>query len=451
MTGTLLFLLVCLPFAGAAAAGLLPTHARNAAAWLAGSVAVLSLAVVLALDPASAGDGVIRHGMPWMPSLGISLSLRLDGFAWLFAALVTGIGALVAIYARYYMAAEDPVPRFFAFLLAFMGSMLGLVLSGNLLQIAFFWEMTSLFSFLLIAYRTQSAAAREGARMALTLDRGGRAVSLCRDAPARPCGRQLRSRCRSCCRGTRARASGLSACPDPDPARSPDQVGPVPLPFLAAAGDGRADAGFGLSAFGNAGEGGGVPAGPALARARGDRGLVLDRRHGRSRDAAAWRLCRDLPERPEGSAGLFDDQPSGPDHPAAGPEQRTRPCRRRLPHREPRDLQGLAVHGRRHHRSRDGHARHPPPLGPCRADALHRAPGHRRRRRHGRRAAAQRLPVQGDVLCRGAFGRGRAALPPRHPPAGSRRGQRLQRRLFAAADPRCLLRPAPFGSAPHPA
>jgi multicomponent K+:H+ antiporter subunit A len=48
-----------------------------------------------------------------------------DGFAWLFAMMVSGIGFLVVLYARYYMSPDDPIPRFFAFLLAFMGSMMG--------------------------------------------------------------------------------------------------------------------------------------------------------------------------------------------------------------------------------------------------------------------------------------------------------------------------------------
>src|SRR3546814_10718159 len=89
--------------------------------------------------------------------------------SWMFTMLVTGIGLLVVLYARYYMSPEDPVPRFFAFLLGFMGSMLGIVLSGNLIQIACFWELTSLFSFLLIGYWPHNAKASDGARMALTL------------------------------------------------------------------------------------------------------------------------------------------------------------------------------------------------------------------------------------------------------------------------------------------
>src|SRR3546814_15819072 len=83
------------------------------------------------------------------------LTLRLNGFSWLFSVLILGIGGVVVLYARYYMSSDDPVSRFFAFLMAFMGSMLGMVLSGNLIQIAFLWEMTRLFSFLLIGYRSE--------------------------------------------------------------------------------------------------------------------------------------------------------------------------------------------------------------------------------------------------------------------------------------------------------
>ena len=164
---------VGLPFLGAIAAGLLPTHARNTAAWLAGAIALVGLALMWAAYPTVEAGGVVRHAMAWMPSLGLDLVFRMDGFAWLFAVLVFGVGALVVLYARYYMAADDPVPRFFAFLLAFMGSMAGLVLSGNLIQLAFFWELTSLFSFLLIGYWQHAAAARDGARMALTITATG--------------------------------------------------------------------------------------------------------------------------------------------------------------------------------------------------------------------------------------------------------------------------------------
>ncbi|RAI59530.1 monovalent cation/H+ antiporter subunit A [Roseicella frigidaeris] len=161
-----------LPYAGALVATLLPSNARLLA-WLAGGVALLTLGMVgLGFAAIEAGQ-LPRFEIAWAPELGLSLSLRMDGLAGLFALMVSGIGVLIVLYARYYMSPDDPIPRFFAFLLSFMGSMMGVVLSGNLIQLVFFWELTSLFSFLLIGYWQNVAAARNGARMALTVTAGG--------------------------------------------------------------------------------------------------------------------------------------------------------------------------------------------------------------------------------------------------------------------------------------
>jgi len=169
----MLWLMLALPFAGSLAAAFLPARARNAAGILAGAVA-LAGAVLAGILYTQVADGTpLRAEIEWLPSLGLNLVLRLDGLSWIFAFLVLAVGFLVVIYARYYMSAEDPVPRFFSFLLAFMGSMLGLVLSGNLVQLAFFWELTSLFSFLLIGYWHHNQRARDAARMALIVTATG--------------------------------------------------------------------------------------------------------------------------------------------------------------------------------------------------------------------------------------------------------------------------------------
>jgi len=165
----LLTWMIVLPFAGSILAAVLPSNARNAGAWLSGAVTVAALVLALACYPQVAAGTVIRARAEWFPTLGLEFSLRMDGFAWLFATLIGAIGLLVVIYARYYMAPEDPVARFFSFLLAFMGAMLGIVLAGNLILLVVFWELTSLFSFLLIGYWHHNAAARDGARMSLTI------------------------------------------------------------------------------------------------------------------------------------------------------------------------------------------------------------------------------------------------------------------------------------------
>lgn len=161
------------PFAGAALLSGVDNRRRRTAAWLAGGVALLVLAGLLAAAPAVFGGAVPRWSVEWLPALGLKFGFRMDGLAWMFALLIAGIGALVVLYAGYYLAAEDPPARFFLFLLLFMGAMLGVVLADNLILLVVFWELTSLSSFLLIGYWQHRTDAREGARMALTVTGAG--------------------------------------------------------------------------------------------------------------------------------------------------------------------------------------------------------------------------------------------------------------------------------------
>ncbi len=161
------------PFAGAALLAGIDNGRRRTAAWLAGAVALLVLAGLLAMAPAVFSGAVPRWSVDWLPALGLQFGFRMDGLAWMFALLIAGIGALVVLYAGYYLAAEDPPARFFLFLLLFMGAMLGVVLADNLILLVVFWELTSLSSFLLIGYWQHRADAREGARMALTVTGAG--------------------------------------------------------------------------------------------------------------------------------------------------------------------------------------------------------------------------------------------------------------------------------------
>ncbi len=169
----MLLILILLPFIGSLIAACLPANARNQEAWLVGLLALTGLLLVAWQFPVVQDGQVVRQEYSWLPEYGLNLVLRLDGLAWIFVMLVLGIGFLVVLYARYYMSPQDPVPRFFSFLLAFMGSMLGVVLSGNLIQLVVFWELTSVTSFLLIGYWHHRADARRGARMAFTVTGAG--------------------------------------------------------------------------------------------------------------------------------------------------------------------------------------------------------------------------------------------------------------------------------------
>jgi len=109
----------------------------------------------------------------WVDSLNIRLAFYLDGLSLFFALLITIIGLLVLVYSFRYMENYEKKGSFFAYLLLFMGSMLGLVLSSNLIGLFIFWELTSLSSFLLIGFNNQNKDSRRAARQALLITSGG--------------------------------------------------------------------------------------------------------------------------------------------------------------------------------------------------------------------------------------------------------------------------------------
>ncbi|WP_409526982.1 proton-conducting transporter membrane subunit [Rhizobium sp. G21] len=166
---TLLLSLLVLPFVGSiASAFILNTTSRDLPVFVAGAVTLMTLVITASTYPLIVEHGVLRFSAEWLPQFGLDFAVRLDGFAWIFSMLVTSIGFLVILYARYYMGKDDPIPRFFSFLLAFMGAMLGIILSGNIILLSIFWELTSIFSFCSSAIGIR-APPRDGARMALTI------------------------------------------------------------------------------------------------------------------------------------------------------------------------------------------------------------------------------------------------------------------------------------------
>jgi len=167
----MLFALVLLPFAAALAIALLPNDRRRTVAACAGATMLGGLVLLAAIAPQVFAGEVLRASVDWWPA--VPFVVRIDGLAWTFALLVYGIGALVVLYAAYYLSPDEPQARFFAFLLAFAGAMLGVVTAGNLVLLVVFWEATGLASFLLIGFWSDKPAARRGARMAFAITGAG--------------------------------------------------------------------------------------------------------------------------------------------------------------------------------------------------------------------------------------------------------------------------------------
>ncbi|UYN94655.1 MAG: monovalent cation/H+ antiporter subunit A [Enhydrobacter sp.] len=161
------------PFLGALLVMVAARRSRRAAAWVAAGSMVAGLAFVVPSFGEVLDGGVPILRIPWLPDWGLDLALRLDGLGLLFCLLILGIGVLIVLYAAYYLPEDDRLGRFYALLLAFAGGMLGVVLAENILVMLVFWEITSVTSFLLIAYKFEAHDARIAARMSFAVTGGG--------------------------------------------------------------------------------------------------------------------------------------------------------------------------------------------------------------------------------------------------------------------------------------
>ncbi|HRK10483.1 monovalent cation/H+ antiporter subunit A [Thauera sp.] len=168
-----LVLIVLLPFVGALLPALMIRAGRNACATSTFTFTLLAFALLLSHAPAVFRGEVVQAGWDWLPALGLNANFFLDGLGFFFAGLILGIGLLIIVYARFYLAKDDPMGSFYTYLLLFQGAMVGIVLSDNILLLLVFWELTSLSSFLLIGYWKHLPEGRQGARMALAVTGAG--------------------------------------------------------------------------------------------------------------------------------------------------------------------------------------------------------------------------------------------------------------------------------------
>lgn len=105
------------------------------AGWITALAPTLLDAFFLARLPAVADGTVFVEALAWVPTLDVAFPFRLDGLSLVFALLVTGVGALVQVYAGGYMAGKEHAGRQKGLLLAFMAAMLGLVLADDLVAV----------------------------------------------------------------------------------------------------------------------------------------------------------------------------------------------------------------------------------------------------------------------------------------------------------------------------
>lgn len=141
---------------------------RNAG-WI---LAVLLVAAAALVAGTATTGSVVTQSVPWMPTLGASLALRLDGLSLLFALIVLVIGAAVLVYSARYLGSKGSHASFYVLMTAFAAAMLMLVLADDLVVMFVAWEITTLCSFFLIS-RSGPHAREPAIRTLLVTAMGG--------------------------------------------------------------------------------------------------------------------------------------------------------------------------------------------------------------------------------------------------------------------------------------
>ena len=119
------------------------------------------------LVPVVARGNSLAVRWEWVPSLNVSLSFHVDGLGLAFALLISGIGALILLYAQGYFGGHPDRWRLYGWLLVFMLAMLGVVTANNLILLFVFWELTSISSYMLIGFKHEKRDSRDAALKAL--------------------------------------------------------------------------------------------------------------------------------------------------------------------------------------------------------------------------------------------------------------------------------------------
>lgn len=166
----MLFLSILLPFIAAIVITIfLRVFKRINLGWITLSIPLVLFGLFASQITRISSGETLTFLISWIPSYGIDFSFLLDGLSLIFVLLISGVGSLVILYSIFYLSPTDSLPHFYIYLLLFIGAMLGVVLSDNLILLYVFWELTSISSFLLIAFWFHRKNSRNGAQKSLLI------------------------------------------------------------------------------------------------------------------------------------------------------------------------------------------------------------------------------------------------------------------------------------------
>lgn len=170
----LIHLAILLPLIAAIAIGVIYRYYKRLhLGWFVLPVPLIIVIYLLTLVPRVSSNQLIYESLAIMPRIGMNFDVYIDGLGLLFAILISGIGALVVLYSIGYLSHREDLGSFYVYLLMFMSAMLGLVLNDNVLMLYLFWELTSISSFLLIAFWFMKERSLYGAQKSMLITMGG--------------------------------------------------------------------------------------------------------------------------------------------------------------------------------------------------------------------------------------------------------------------------------------
>jgi NADH-quinone oxidoreductase subunit L len=174
------WIILFLPLLAAAAIGLFTRRDGKFSAQISITAVALTFLVscgvfLMLQEPLKLTPYVEPVPMNWLNigDLKVNIGLRLDPLSLLMLLVVTGVGMMIHIYSYGYMKEERCMGRYFGSLSLFMFSMLGIVLSNNLVMTFIFWELVGVSSYLLIGFWYEKPAAADAAKKAFITNRLG--------------------------------------------------------------------------------------------------------------------------------------------------------------------------------------------------------------------------------------------------------------------------------------
>jgi multicomponent Na+:H+ antiporter subunit A len=168
-----MLILILLGFIASATVPFIYKPLKKYFGWIAASLPMLMFVSFLSKYNEITNGKVIRESVSWFPSLGINFTFLLDGLSLIFVIIITLIGSVVFLYAGAYMKNYEQADRFFVYITVFMTSMIGVVLSDNMITLFIFWELTSVSSYLLIGFNHHKEKSRKLALQALLVTGSG--------------------------------------------------------------------------------------------------------------------------------------------------------------------------------------------------------------------------------------------------------------------------------------